>query len=402
MRVLFASANFGEQVVGGAQLSVRLVAEQLVAQGHEVAVVFVDPTGERTARTASGIHTFKVPAHNVYWHRAPRPGFARRLVWHGVDRFADRLLEPLGEVLDAFRPDVLHSNVLSGLTVGVWKAAERRAIPIVHTVHDYYLLCVNSGMRKDGMNCARPCTSCRGFSLPSQHAARLVSGVIYVSEHMKAVHERERVFAHDAFVTEIIGSYERKTPIARAPYRGPLRLGYLGRLAPDKGLDDLLAELRTLDATDYSLSIAGAGAPAYEAALRRAAQGMPVTFLGRVEPDAFFDAIDVLIVPSLWNEPAGRVVFESGLSQVPVVVAARGGLPQMVGYGERGWTYEPGRRGELARIVAQLAREPAASAQKVERWAALAHEFTPAHVAQQTLCAYEHARAVRTRRAAAS
>ncbi len=291
MRVLFASANFGEQVVGGAQLSIRFVAEELAARGHEVAVLIVDPHGPRESVTPAGVRVFKVAPRNLYWHRAPRPSAPKRLAWHVVDRFAPLLTGPFERVIRRFRPDIVHTNVLSGLTVAIWRATQMLDVPSIHTVHDYYLLCVSSAMRRSGENCARPCASCQAFSAPSRRAARLVSGVIFISEHMRTTHEAAGVFASDACTTEIIGAYDRREGGVRPTHRGPLRLGFLGRLAPDKGLDHLLCELRSLDTNSYVLRVGGAGAPRYEEQLRRLAVGMPVTFLGRVEPAPFFASL---------------------------------------------------------------------------------------------------------------
>src|SRR5688572_29276170 len=107
MRVLFASANYGEQIVGGAQLSVRLVAEQLVRMGHEVAVVCVDPTQAAREKSATGVEIFRVHPRNIYWHRATRPGAVKRLAWHATDRFGSMLGPSFRSVLQTFRPDVV-------------------------------------------------------------------------------------------------------------------------------------------------------------------------------------------------------------------------------------------------------------------------------------------------------
>lgn len=394
MRVLFASANYGERIVGGAQVSMRFVAQELVRMGHDVGVAFIDPEGIPRETTADGIRLFRLPHGNLYWHLRPRQHSLKRFFWHVTDRYGKRLVDPAGDVLTEFKPDVVHTNVLGGLSAAIWHAAAAKNIPIVHSVHDYYLLCANSGMRRRGENCDFPCGRCKVFTLPSRQAAKLVSSVVYVSSHMKRAHEKQTVFHPDACATQIIGACDMNdAPTVRTGFAWPLRLGYLGRIAPDKGIEGLLDSLRYLDGHRYSLDIGGTGAPAYLESLQRRAQDQPARFLGRVEPHNFYSSIDALIVPSLWNEPAARVVYEAGLSGVPVIVAKRGGLPELVGHGKRGWIYEPDDPAALGRVLKQIVDRPMSVSKKVGAWSAVAEEFSPLHVTRRTLDAYREAMA---------
>jgi glycosyltransferase involved in cell wall biosynthesis len=57
-------------------------------------------------------------------------------------------------------------------------------------------------------------------------------------------------------------------------------------------------------------------------------------WLGWVDTAEFFSRMDVLVVPSLWPEPFGRVVTEAASAGVPVLVSRRGGLLEAAGVGE--------------------------------------------------------------------
>jgi len=48
--------------------------------------------------------------------------------------------------------------------------------------------------------------------------------------------------------------------------------------------------------------------------------------LGQLGISEFLKQVSVVVVPSLWNEPFGRIVVESCIGKVPLVVAKRGGL----------------------------------------------------------------------------
>jgi len=42
------------------------------------------------------------------------------------------------------------------------------------------------------------------------------------------------------------------------------------------------------------------------------------------------DSLDLLIVPSKWNEPFGRVIIESMARKVPVAAKKSGGIPELL------------------------------------------------------------------------
>lgn len=107
-----------------------------------------------------------------------------------------------------------------------------------------------------------------------------------------------------------------------------LRMAFLGRLDPKKGIENLL-QARTLlnGAANVSLTIAGAGEADYERQLKDAISHMPSatqpTMLGAVAGDDkenFFANADVLVVPS-HTENFGMVVAESLAHGVPVIAS---------------------------------------------------------------------------------
>jgi glycosyltransferase involved in cell wall biosynthesis len=134
-------------------------------------------------------------------------------------------------------------------------------------------------------------------------------------------------------------------------------VGFLGRLDPTKGIETLLAALRALRGLPVEAASAGRGQPGYEAGLRDAAADLPARFLGHVEPREFLAGVDVLVVPSVWQEPFGRVVPEAFSSGVPVVGSDAGGIPESIGPGGPGFLFPPGDADRLAAILRRLVVE---------------------------------------------
>lgn len=109
---------------------------------------------------------------------------------------------------------------------------------------------------------------------------------------------------------------------------GTLRLLYLGRLAPKKGIENLLQAMALLAESAITLSICGTGEPGYEASLRELAAslgllGKSVSFVGHVDGEArerAFLQSDVCIVPS-HTECFCMVVAEALARGVPVIAS---------------------------------------------------------------------------------
>jgi glycosyltransferase involved in cell wall biosynthesis len=129
---------------------------------------------------------------------------------------------------------------------------------------------------------------------------------------------------------------------ALSPKSAPKRLslGFIGRLIPLKGVSLILHAL-TAFSGEVSLTIAGDG-PEKETLMQLAKDlQVPVTFLGSIKDvSGFYDAIDVLIVPSI-REPLGLVAQEAALRGCLVIAAEVDGLPEVVQHGITGFCLKP-------------------------------------------------------------
>lgn len=401
MRILMVSANYGGHVVGGAQVSMQSVADELARRGHVVRVCSIEDGQEDRAdwRNARVERRTVAPA-NLYWRPATARPAWQRLAWHLIDRAPWHQRGSLLREIDAFKPDLVHTNVLAGLGVGPWRAAGARGVVRVHTVHDYYVLCANSGMRKAAGNCDRPCAGCKAMTSATRAASQDVEGVIYVSAHMARAHAAAGAFGGATATAVIPGAYDLPAVlppplVAADPGERPLRLGYLGRLAPDKGVVQMLQALALAPAGQWQLLVGGIGEARFVERLHVSAAALPVSFLGRVEPAAFLQSIDVLVVSSLWQEPAGRVIFEAGLHGVPSIVTNRGGQPEMIDHGALGWIYDPTDPAALGRLVAELVADRDAIEARRLAWAQQAGRYAVAAAADATLALYQQACASR-------
>jgi len=147
-----------------------------------------------------------------------------------------------------------------------------------------------------------------------------------------------------------------------APVDGPGRVGFLGRLEPRKGIEDLIVAARRFlrGRTRASVTIVGAPSesapPGYVASLRAAARASGVmdriSFSGwRDDSGEALAEFDVVCVPS-HAEPYGTVAAEAAARGVPVVATRVGGLREVVVDGATGTLVPPGNPQALAAAIA--------------------------------------------------
>jgi glycosyltransferase involved in cell wall biosynthesis len=136
---------------------------------------------------------------------------------------------------------------------------------------------------------------------------------------------------------------------------GGLRIGCIGRIAPEKGQMHFVKAAREIlcKLPGASFVIHGAslfGDTSYEAEVREAAAGLPVEFAGWTEDvHRALAEIDLLLVPSAGHEATTRVILEAYAAGVPVIAFRSGGIPEVVEHGVTGFLVESAE--EMARAV---------------------------------------------------
>jgi len=148
--------------------------------------------------------------------------------------------------------------------------------------------------------------------------------------HATSVQERRESIGSFPAATAITVSHGIEPPPRRMERTRTqeLRFGFIGRLDPKKGVENLIDACSLLTRNDdlaFHLQIAGAGKPEYERSLRNriASAGLcdRVTMLGEVRDAAkenFFSTIDVLVAPS-HTENFAVVIAEALVRAVPVI-----------------------------------------------------------------------------------
>lgn len=401
MRILFVNTLYFPNQVGGAERSVRIMAEHLVEQGHEVFVLSIHHEEEFGLKTVGGVRVFYLPSQNLFYphENEETPSWAEnvpvKVIWHAVNSYDPRMVGKVGRILRVTNPDGVHTNNLTGFSTSVWTAVQQRGIPLVHTLRDYYLLCHRGTMYRDRSNCPSRCWHCKPFSAVRQRMTHSVDAVVGISQFILDAHQKRGGFAEADVQTVIPNPYDGGSVDPQHTESGldqPLQAGFLGRLAPSKGIGVLMEAAESVPSDLLHVHVGGSGEDDYISTLKKRYSKTNVTFHGYVDPSTFLPSLDVLVVPSLWREPLGRVVFEAFAHGVPVLGADRGGIPEMIDDGTTGHVFDPSDINSLRDLLVELARTPS----RLHAMREAAHEessrYRPETIVSEYLDVYRHIR----------
>jgi len=305
---------------GGAETCVVALAEYL-RHRHQVIVFSGSPI------ELEGVRCVQLPALDPL----PADAHSVRKAWlHLRDQWLPKVHRALRRGLAEARVELVNTHVVQGLSAAVFTAVASLNLPHVHTTHDPNVLCARALMSRGGEFCGGRCLTCRPQRIIRGHAlAARLDALISPSRSLLNMHVAAGlVDAERAFL--IRQGVQPGKATLRIPDPNAVRLGFIGRLDAAKGPLTLLRAMRELP-SGWRLSIAGGGP--LEDTVRAASLGDPrIDFMGGVQGAAkqrFFEGIDVLVIPSEWEEPAPLVGTEAAIRGVPAVVSDRGGLPEI-------------------------------------------------------------------------
>ncbi|MCL5061578.1 MAG: glycosyltransferase family 4 protein [Candidatus Thermoplasmatota archaeon] len=291
---------------------------------------------------------------------------ARNTLW------SDRTQQELGERIRSFQPDVIHAhNTFPLISPSLYWAAERAGVPVVQTLHNFRLMCLNALFLRDG----KVCEDCmgqvpwRGVARACYRGSRAASAAL---AGMLALHRglgtyRNKVaryvalngFCRDKFIEGGLPAervvvkpnfvdFDMPEPVARAG------LLFVGRLSMEKGVATLAQAMTLLP--DAKLRVAGDGP---EAGLLDGVAG--VTRLGSQPGETVRQEMSramALVVPSIWYENFPRTIVEAFACGLPVIATRIGALADIVRDGETGLLVEPGSPQDLADKMAWALAHP--------------------------------------------
>lgn len=310
------------------------------------------------------------------------------------------------ERLRTFKPDVVHvHNSFPMISPAIYWVANRLGVPIVQTLHNFRLLCPQAMFLREG----KVCEDClgkvpwrgavHGCYRDSKTKTALLASMVTVHRAVGTWQDKvTRYIALNEFCRNKF--IEGGLPAARillkpnfvdfaAPAAGA-RSGFLfvGRLSAEKGIDVLVAAVKTMDGV--SVRVAGTGTESEKllGVLGVHALGALTSIQVRTE----MSQATAVVVPSIWFETFGMVVVESFAAGTPVIASRIGVLPNLVIEGKTGLLFDPGNPQDLAQKMQWALQHPDQMAEMGRNARAVYEaEFTADRNYQQLIAIYDEA-----------
>lgn len=322
----------------------------------------------------------------------------------------DAITKRFAEVLDKTKPDIAHIQHLIFLSTTIVNEIKRRRIPIVFTLHDYWLICPQwHFLRKDLDICYNDdiseCVNCLDYQLSIKKLPKSIytrfrsitpgfimhflkkiylnmaksdlnSPLMPEKIRLRREHIKELCSTVDLFISPssflkkkfiVFGIPEEK--IKFIPYgvdaesfrdferksSDRIRFAFIGTILPAKGVDILIKAFNRIEDARAELKIYGRlfpyrGFEYYPRYIKRLVRDGNIRFMGGFDHgdiSRVFSEFDILVLPSIWNENCPLTILEALSTKTPVIASRIGGIPELIKDEENGLLFEPKNPSDL-------------------------------------------------------
>jgi glycosyltransferase involved in cell wall biosynthesis len=297
--------------------------------------------------------------------------------FHSFD--PNRLFALLDDLVDRFRPDVVHAHHFSFWGTDILEYFHARSIPLVMTLHEYISICHRFGqmLKVNGRLCYRsspvecsqcfPETSSGFFFLRDEMFLKnlgLASAVVSPSQFLA---DRVGTWSGGSIPVHVIenprdtGLYEKTDSSLTSEGTQPTipQIGYFGQINYFKGTEVLLDAAAALKRRNvlFRIRLFGANLNIQEPAFRERISakleelGDCVEFFGPYRNESvirLMSGCDAIVIPSIWWENSPVVIQEAMQAGVRVFGSRLGGIEEKLRDYPRAEFFEPGSALDLA------------------------------------------------------
>ncbi len=384
MRILIIVHRFPETGGAGAENYTRYLCDALSAR-HEIHVVTRHDTLSGDYCDSVVLEGFNYPVTAFLRHRRDSDCLEKNYWNPDLDA-------PFLEIVKKFHPDLIHFQHCIDLSASLIKCAADVNIPVFFTLHDFWFVCPGIVMLDESNNpCERwqepgRCWICQTRKQPGPRI--LFQGKSYMKRRARRMIELlnkcAAIFTPSRTLRDIVtksgidpektvywphaiatGDIIRKKPVD-APIHAPIRIGYIGTFASQKGVDLVLDAFQSLRPSNAELHLYGDENQSPEIAARVRAwksyythSGIhfngrfPLAKLGQIHA-----GLDLIVAPSTWYENRPLAILEAFSAGNPVLGTDFGGIRELVEPLGGKWRFERCDSKQLANKLAAILSDP--------------------------------------------
>ncbi|MBK8397508.1 MAG: glycosyltransferase [Leptospiraceae bacterium] len=280
----------------------------------------------------------------------------------------------------AAKPDIAHIGHLNHLSTGIIDVLNEEQIPILYTLHDFWLLCprgqflqTNFGESEyyqvcDGQEdrkCATHCYNSYFTGISDTMEIEISNWTKWINSRMTEINRIcEKIDLFLAPSRYLLQRYVNYSPIPKEKIKfidygfhldrlqrvednrnTIFTFGYIGTHIPAKGVN-LLIDAFKETSVKANLKIWGRENGQNTSSLKKKAESSKnkIEFMGEYQNEKIslevFNCIDCLVVPSIWMENSPLVIHEAQQVRIPVITADQGGMKEFVEDGINGLLFK--------------------------------------------------------------
>lgn len=351
MKIAFIIEYFFPFDKGGSEWSTYYLAKGLVKRGHQVVVITPNYGGQKQ-QIVDGIKIVRFPFYAKIKQTQPLPGnfFFTNPLWIAWSTFFYLFF------LKKENVQIVHIqgkySILPTRMANIFLN-----LPIIATVRDYQMIC-NYGICLNSKQVA--CSLKEYFVsdfrkyyqiyIQKKNVLSLLLNLLFALRGRFAKNflkwstlgltlvvlsnSQRIIFEKNGFRKIKVIANPHQFPKVKSPAKKEKLVIYAGRLTPGKGVDILIQAVQKLakEFPDYRFIFIGEGFLKQKIlSVKRLRKNIQAP--GQIPHEnllAFLAKARVVVVPSVWPEPFGRVALEAIAQNTPVVVSDRGALPEII------------------------------------------------------------------------
>ena len=382
--ILFVS--FGWNETGGGVALPKSISKELAKRGYNVAVFYAaleHPTNKTPyyleESADDGVRLF-----GLYNRPAPLYDFDNPL----REIYDENVIRAFNSVIDKVNPNIVNIHNLHGLTLEIASIIKKRGIVSTFTTYNYHLIDPKGTFYNNTLEVWKSTDFFANSDLPSRfpHLREgykkridkckelILNDIDYVFAVSNRVRDIFLEFVGDTasnkicVMNQLLSSVQQfeDAPVKERAKDNTLRVAYIGYIVPHKGIHIIAQALQYISNPNIKIDIYGDSYGSseindYTRAIKQFDRNNVITFCGSYSASdlrKIGENYDIMIVPSIYEDPAPIVFAESLSMCLPVIASKIGGAEDFIIDGFNGITYSAHNPKALASVITMLLENP--------------------------------------------
>ena len=366
MRILLISNLYPPHYIGGYEIGCKFIADGLSQKGHNVFIL----------TSKYGVGKKKIE-DNIFRILNYVGDDGNNLFVRRYNHIRTAILGRLNylitnNTIKLLKPDLVFVGNLLNISIFPVKAVQSRKVPIVYHLSDYSL----EEFINDNISEKKPIkrfyrNTIYGFMKFNDFD---FTHIITISEAVKKRFVRIGFLEENVSVIPLPRGFNpaliAKEGLQHSSSKDrKIKLLYVGRISEEKGIHIAIKSVENLvnqhRIGNLSLEIIGSGDINYNKYLYSLIESVDLTTFVKFKGPISYDEVlmkyrnyDMLLVPSIWEEPFGLIIVEAMSQGLPVIATKTGGIPEIIEDGKNGLLVPTGDSVRMAEAIKKLVDDP--------------------------------------------